>query len=271
VRPRRSSLAAAALLSFAVGACGSDGEVSNPDVRPFEEVQASDLVFEPDPTNPTRAVFHVTTTEPMICAIVWGETQELGRFNNSLDMAGTGIVEHDVFLPDVESGKEYFYVVQGTTADGTLHRSDVGTFSVDLPTGATVDRGPDLAEGARVVDVSSAFSDAFAAANAVDGDLSTEWSSAGDGDDAHIEIDLGEVVEVEGVEFLTRSMTDGSSVTETFTVTVDGGETLGPFPAGTPADPAVADVDVEGRVFRFEVDTSTGGNTGAVEILLYGP
>ena len=270
MRHRRSSVAAAALLGLVVGACGTDGDVPGAEVRPFEEVQASDLVFEPDPTNPTRAVFHVTTTEPMICAIVWGETEDLGRFNNSLNMAGTGIVEHDVFLPDVESGREYVYVVQGTTAAGTLYRSEVGTFSVDLPTATTVDRGPNLARGAEIIDVSSAFSDAFAAIHAVDGDLSTEWSSSGDGDDARIEIDLGDVVEVGGVEFLTRSMTDGSSVTETFTVAVDGGDPLGPFPAGTPADPAVADVDVAGRTFRFEVDSSTGGNTGAVEIRLYG-
>jgi hypothetical protein len=30
------------------------------------------------------------------------------------------------------------------------------------------------------------------------------------------------------------------------------------------------DLDVTGQVFRFDVDTSTGGNTGAVEIEIYG-
>lgn len=266
-------IAASIAIGLLAVACGGSGtESGDVDVRPFEEVQDSELVFEADPDNPTRGIFRVTTTEPMICAIVWGETEDLGRFNNSLDMAGTGIVQHDVFLPDIESGREYFYVVQGTTADGTLYRSEMATFSIETSESAsTVDRGPNLAEGATVTEVSSVFGDAFAGENAVDGDLSTEWSTSGDGDDASITIDVGEAVDVGGFQFLTRSMTDGSSITQTYTVTVDGGETLGPFPAGTPADPMVADVSTSGRVFAFDVESSTGGNTGAVEVGVFGP
>ena len=114
--------------------------------RPFSEVQASAFSFAPDPTDPSRAIFRVTTTEPMICAIVWGDDDSFGRFNNSLSMNGTGIVEHDVVLPDVEAGVEYQYVVQGTTADGTWYRSDVGTFRVDtVDVATTVDHGANLA------------------------------------------------------------------------------------------------------------------------------
>lgn len=257
-----------------LAACG-DGPASADDVeiRPFEEVQASDLMFERDPANPTRGVFRVETTEPMICAIVWGETRDLGRFNNSLNMAGTGIVQHDVFLPDVAPGTEYHFVVQGTTADGTLYRSEMSTFTIAGPesTATTVDRGANLARGAEVVQVSSEFNDAFSAANAVDGDLSTEWSTAGDGDDASITIDVGEATAVGGFEFLTRSMTDGTATTERYTVTVDDGDTLGPFPAGNAADPMFTEAAAEGRTFRFDVESSTGGNTGAVEIRMYAP
>lgn len=257
-----------ALLAIAIAACGSQ----DVDVRPFEEVQDSEFTFELDPTNPARAIFRVATTEPMICAIVWGESEEFGNFNNSLDMAGTGIVQHDVFLPGAEPGVEYTYVVQGTTADGTLYRSDVSTFTVaPLESSApTVDRGPNLATGAEVIEVSSEFNDAFAATQAVDGDLATEWSSAGDGDGASITIDVGEAVAVAAVEFLTRSMTDGSAITESFTVTVDGGEPQGPFPAGNPAEPQTSEVDLSGQVFTFQVESSSGGNTGAVELGLYG-
>jgi hypothetical protein len=237
-------------------------------VRPFEEVQASEFSFEVDETNPSRAVFRVTTTEPMICAIVWGEDETLGNFNNSLNMAGTGIIQHDVFLPGAVPGVEYSFVVQGTTADGTLYRSSMGTFAIpgSVASGTTDDQSVNLALNAEIVEVSSEFSDAFAADNAVDGDLGTEWSTVGDGDEATITLDLGGPVEVSGFEFLTRSMTDGSAVTDTFTVTVDGSDTLGPFPAGNPADPQPADAVVTGQVFTFEVETSTGGNTGAVEI-----
>ena len=94
----------------------------------------------------------------MICAIVWGETTDYGNFNNSLNMAGTGIVQHDVFLPGAQPGVEYHYIVQGSTADGTLYQSDPGTFTIPATdaTGDTVDRGPNLALGATITAVSSA-------------------------------------------------------------------------------------------------------------------
>jgi hypothetical protein len=260
-----------AVLVMAGASCTTDTGPEG-EVRPFSEVQASEFSFEADPTNPGRAIFRVTTTEPMICAIVWGEDAGLGNLNNSLDMAGTGIVQHDVFLPGAEAGVEYMFVVQGTTADGTLYRSEVSTFTIagTQSTASTPDRGPNLVVGADIVEVSSEFNETFAAINAVDGDLATEWSTAGDGDDASITVDLGAPAEVKSVEFLTRTMADGSATTDTFTVTVDDGETLGPFPAGNPSDPRTTTVSVTGQVFRFDVGSSTGGNTGAAEIRLFG-
>lgn len=258
-----------AAVALWVVACSSSPS-TDVEVRPFSEVQASEFSFEQDPTNPERGVFRVTTTEPMICAIVWGEDGTFGNFNNSLDMAGTGIVQHDVFLPGAEPGVEYTFVVQGTTAAGTLYRSPVSTFTIPENGSTPTPTQPNLAEGAEIIDVSSEFGGAFAAPNAVDGDLTTEWSSAGDGDDASITIDLGTASEVTGVQFLTRSMTDGSATTETFSVAVDQGEPLGPFPAGNPAEPRTADLSLVGRVFRFDVESTTGGNTGAVEIRILG-
>lgn len=110
-------------LALVASACtsGSGGDVV---VRPFSEVQDGAVSFEVDPGDPSRGIFRVTTAEPMICAVVWGEDGSFGRFNNSQSMSGTGITVHDVVLPDVEAGVEYHYIVQGTTADGTLYRSD---------------------------------------------------------------------------------------------------------------------------------------------------
>ena len=125
VPPHRSLAVAIGALAIATAApavtrAGDTVPPAPDDVaRPFSEVQNGPLLFEADPANPQRGIFHVTTTEPMICAIVWGPTEELGRFNNSLSMNGTGIVDHDVVLPGIEPAREYFYVVQGTTADGT--------------------------------------------------------------------------------------------------------------------------------------------------------
>ena len=66
-------------------------------------------------------------------------------------------------------------------------------------------------------------------------------------------------------------MADGTSTTDSYTVTVDDGATLGPFAAGTVADPRFSDLVTTGRRLRFDVESSTGGNVGAVEIRVYGP
>src|SRR5919106_6423249 len=261
------------LVALAATACGGDDDDSaaaaggDGQVRPFAEVQASDMTFEADPSDPTRGIFRVTTSELMICAIVWGTDDSLGRLNNSLDMNGTGIEQHDVFLPDVEPSTEYHFVVQGTTADGTLYRSEPGTFRIEGESPASAgarDDADNLALGAEIVDVSSEFSESFAAEGAVDGDTATEWATSRDGDEGSITLDLGSDQAIGGVEFVTRSMADGSSVTDTYTVTVDDADTLGPFPAGTVADPRLTELDTDGRRLRFDVETSTGGNVGAV-------
>ena len=279
-------LRAALVLStlVAVAACGDGaggdaepvGAPAEVEVRPFSEVQDGELTFEADPSDLRRGIFRVTTTEPMICAIVWGEDESLGRFNNSLSMNGTGIEQHDVVLPDIEVGATYSYVVQGTTADGTLHRSDVATFTIEGGAAATpvepdVEVGDELAEGATVVDASSSFSDDFEPGNAFDGDDATEWSTRGDGDGGFITVDLGEASEIGAVEFVTRSMADGSAITDTFTVSIDGGAPRGPFPAGTPARRRIAELAGSGGELRFDVETSSGGNVGAIAIRVYAP
>jgi hypothetical protein len=261
-------------LGLVAAACSTAGTTES--VRPFEDVQASEMVFENDPTFPGRGIFRVETTEPMICAIAWGESEALGRFNNSLDMNGTGIIDHNVFLPDAEPGVEYFYRVQGSTADGVLYQSELMTFALPETdsaggSGTAPEHGENLALEATVTDVSSEFSDSWAATNAIDDDLNTEWSTAGDGDDAFLTIDLGEEREVAGVEFLTRTMTDGSATTTSFHVVVDGNDRLGPFDAGNPANPAFNVAEFTGRILRFEVETTTGGNTGAIEIRVFAP
>jgi hypothetical protein len=66
-------------------------------------------------------------------------------------------------------------------------------------------------------------------------------------------------------------MSDGTAITRTFAVVVDGHHRYGPFPAGNSVDAHEARVSFTGRYLRFDVVTSTGGNTGAAEIEVFSP
>ena len=66
------------------------------------------------------------------------------------------------------------------------------------------------------------------ASNELDRDLATDWSSAGDGDDAWIEVELAEVTRIRSVGFWTRTMGNSAQV-RSFQVTTDDGEVHGPF------------------------------------------
>ncbi|MDP5184350.1 discoidin domain-containing protein [Blastococcus sp. BMG 814] len=248
------------------GCGGAEPASTGSAVLPAEQVFAEAPVVVPDPSG-TSATLQVTTEVDMACAVVFGREESLGDgIATDADMGGGAHAEHQAVMRGLEPGTEYFYRVQGSGADGRLYRSELMTFRTPDAEVAEVP-GENAALGAEVVDVSSEFSDAFAAGNAVDGDLGTEWSSDGDGDDASITLDLGRAVDVVGLTLRSRSMSDGTSVVETFTVTVDDGQTYGPFEAG--AAVVVNEADFTGRVLRFDAETTTGGNTGAAEIEVY--
>lgn len=275
-------IAGALLATVLFGACGSTAKpttsstaasVGITEVRPFSEVQASGIGFEPDPNDPSREILHVTTKVPTICAIVWGPDQTLGRFNNSLSMNGTGITQHDVVLPKVVPGATYTYVIEGITADGNLYRSPVGTFTIAVDGTPTTtpppEPGTNIATTATVTAFSSEYSADFAAKNAIDGDLSTEWATKGDGNAASITLDLGSATDIKGADFITRSMADGTATTSTYTVSIDDRPALGPFPASTPANAQPAAFSAHGRTITFHVTKTSGGNVGAAEIRVF--
>ena len=208
------------------------------------------------------------TSPPTVCAIAYGRTQALGSIANDPGMGGTAISHHVVVLKALTPNTTYRFRLTATDARGRVFQTpELASFTTTPAKPASA--GRDVAVGAKVVAVSSQFSNDFRAANAVDGNLSTEWSSAGDGDRAFITIDLGKPTAVTGVAFLTREMSDGSAITRTFTVVVDGGRRYGPFPAGNRLDPRTAAVSFTGRRLRFDVASSTGGNTGAAEIQVF--
>jgi hypothetical protein len=167
-------------------------------------------------------------------------------------------------LVDLQPGTTYVYRIQATTANGVIWVGEPGQITTPGGDGTGV---TNLALEGSVVETSSDFSADFAGANAIDGSLATEWSSQGDGNGAYIVIDLGRKAEVTGIGFRTRQMSDGTSITNQYTVTVDG-ELFGPFDAGPGL--ATAQFIATGQVVRVDLVDTTGGNTGAVEIEIYG-
>lgn len=256
----RALAVAAVAIALAAAACGDTGD-DGADVRRFEEIATSDVTFDFNGPGTVGRLF-VTTGVDVVCAVAYGETDDLGMIATDDDMAGGAHDDHSPRMPGLRPETQYFFRLQGVDATGTLYRSELMTFTTPAATEAA---GLNVAPNRASVASSSDFSDAFAAANAVDGDFATEWSSAGDGDDAFLEIDLGRMTDVVGVQYHTRQMTDGTAIAESFTVTVDGGEPLGPFPI----DGQPTDVEFTGQVLRFDVEQSTGGNTGAVEIEVF--
>ena len=266
-----SALFRFSLIAFAfvliVAACGGDSDSDLDRPADFSEISVGQPFMTPDPSG-VSATLTVTTSIDALCGVAFGETEQLGSLATDQDMGGQGHDQHNAILTGLTPDTEYFYRLQGVGPDGRLYQSELLTFTTSSAPESD-SHGKNVTLGAQVIEVSSEFSDAFGAANAVEGDLATEWSSAGDGDSSFITIDLGGVLDLIGVEFLTRTMGDGSATTETFYVVVDGDERLGPFDAGSPAVSGVNPIEVSGQTLRFEVDSSTGGNTGAIEVRVF--
>ena len=72
------------------------------------------------------------------------------------------------------------------------------------------------------------------------------------------------------VEFQSRSMSDGSAIAAAFTITTGSGETFGPFELPDAQSSYAFDVGIEADTLRFDLVDTTGGNTGAVNVAVYG-
>jgi len=253
VRP----LVAVVALCLGATACGGTGGTnSSASIRPFGlvEVGKTHLQVAADGRS---AIVQLETNPPTVCAIAYGRTESLGSIADDPDMGGTAITRHTVVLGGLTPGATYRFRLTATDAQGFVFQTRaLGTFTTPRSVGAL---GPNIAIGAKVVAVSSQWSNAYKAANAVDGNLSTEWASAGDGNRAFITIDLGREREIAGISFITREMSDGSAITRAFAVVVDGRRRYGPFPAGNLVDPRIARASFTGRRLRFDVVTSSGG------------
>ncbi|MFA9492048.1 MAG: discoidin domain-containing protein [Anaerolineales bacterium] len=221
------------------------------------------------------ATLPIHTTVPVACTVVYGTTPEFGSLTLDQDMAGGTHSDHNPLLSGLEPETTYYFRVQGVDDDGNIYLSEVMTFTAPPLDDAPTENLASPLQGAEITEYSSAFGGAapderWGAKSAFDDNPNTEWSSAGDGDDAWIEIKLAQPARVDTVSFHSRAMPDGSAITLAFTVTTDNGEVVGPFDVPNTSQPFEFELAFEAQTLRFDLVDTTGGNTGVVDIAVFG-
>jgi hypothetical protein len=225
--------------------------VGNPTVAPVQGGQ--------------QATLTVRTKRPLACKVLYGTDANTSE-GSAVEKPASARLRHRITIGGLAPRTQYFYRVQGADSNGRKHYSKVLTFYTAGPEGLRTP-GKNVAVGAKVTGVSSQLSLISRGANAVDGDQQTEWVSKGDGDKAWISIDLGRVVQLGGVGFRTRSLGDGTAIIRSITVTGDDGKAHGPYRLGMGV--TVINLKLTTRMLRFDAVSTTGGNTGAIEIEAY--
>lgn len=221
------------------------------------------------------ATLPIQTSIPVACTVVYGTTPEFGSLSLDQDMAGGTHSDHSPLLSGLEPETEYYFRVQGVDDDGIVYLSDVMTFTTpELEKSETTNlASSDM--GSEIVGFSSAFGgadllDRWGAGAAFDDNPNTEWSSAGDGDEAWVEIKLAQRAQINSVSFQSRAMNDGSAITKSFTITTGEGDVYGPYDLPDADDAYTFETPIEAQIIRFALTETTGGNTGVVDIAVYG-
>jgi hypothetical protein len=223
----------------------------------------------------TSARVNFVGTVPLACYLTYGTDETFGNVTNDPDMAQAAIIEHNPILLDLQPDTEYVYRMQGIGEDGVIYVSNVYSFRT-LPADKTLSANLLSPErGAVVTGVSSNFGSQdndgrWGILNAFDGNAATAWATNGDGDNGWFEVELAETSQIDELEFFTRQMSDGTSIITSFTVTIDDGSVYGPFEVDIVDQSTTFEVDFISRTLRFDINSSTGGNTGALEVAAYG-
>jgi hypothetical protein len=216
------------------------------------------------------------TSRAASCAVEFGRSPDLldGYAEDpTMDVDNPYSIDHDVPLFGLAPDTTYHWRAVVVDPGGRAYTSDVLAFDTLM----TEDLRANVATLATVAGVSSNFGGAandatWGADAAIDGDPSTEWASNGDGDDAWIEVEWEEPVTLSAVRVWTREMADGTSVVTSFTLS-DGAATWGPFPLDGHDAPTTVELEsaITVEALRFEVEASTGGNTGLRDWALLTP
>lgn len=212
-----------------------------------------------------------TSSVPLACTVVYGTTKAFGKIANDPDMGSLTTIDHNPVLGGLQPETRYYFRVQGISADGKLYAGKIREFTT-----AAKAKGPAglMALSASVMLVSSNYGGAandqsWGANSALDGDPSTAWSSSGDGSDAFLVLDFGKQTNVGAIDIWTRTMSDGTAQISTFTATDDAGKVHGPFTLPDASKSYRFELKSTTKTLRIDADTSSGGNTGLVEILAY--
>ncbi len=225
------------------------------------------------------AVIRFTTSQPTTCDVVYGIAEDM------LDQVATDpnmlennfLTDHDVPLEDLLPEKTYYYKARATTEDGLTYFSSIQLFTTKPETAdASYSNIALQSMGTSVTSVSSNWGNgdndsSFGANNAIDGMMSTEWSTNGDGDEAFITLDFGQQRTISRFGFRSRKMMDGSSIITGIRLTFDGDMMMGPFETPDPDSLYTFDLTppVTAQTVRVDAVSSTGGNTGAKEIQFF--
>ena len=101
-------------------------------------------------------------------------------------------------------------------------------------------------------------------------EVAARHGDAGDGDEAWIEVKLAERAQIDSVAFQSRSMNDGSAITRIFSITTGEGDEFGPYELPDADDAYTFETPIEAQILRFALTETTGGNTGVVDIAVFG-
>jgi hypothetical protein len=243
-------------------------------VAPIEDIIDEDLVVTSFAADGS-ARLPIRTQVPVACTVVYGPTPNFGSLTLDRDMGGGVHSDHNPVLTGLEPDTLYYFRTQGVDQEGIIYLSEVMTFTTPPSDGTDTDNLASSDRGATVTGFSSAFggadlNDPWGAGNAFDDNPNTEWSSAGDGDDAWIEVTLAETAKIDTISFWSRSMPDNTAITEAFTITTDGDDTHGPFAVPDTGQAYEFEVDFATQTLRFDLVNTTGGNTGVVDISVLG-
>ncbi len=242
--------------------------------------QLSDLSIVTD--GPEPAIVDITTTEarltfistiPLACSVIYGTTPEFGAVAVDASMNGGAIIDHNPILINLKADTLYYYRVQGADAQGNFYWAPINSFTTASESLAD-NNLLSINNGATITAVSSNFgqaenNQAWGANSAIDGSANSAWSSAGDGNDAFIKISLAQTEQIEIIEVWSRSMPDGSAKIQSFTITIDSGEVLGPFELVDTLQAYQFTLNRSTSSIRLDVVSSSGGNTGLMEIAAY--
>lgn len=270
MKPIRKTLILVLFLTLTLTSCADRGVVSSDVLLPHDLPDG----FE-GPTvsyNTGRSVtIDFWTGVPTMCNVAFGVDTTYGSLATMSMMEGA-VRDHSIILTGLEPETTYHYRINLTDESATFYQSQDFTFTT-----AAVENVQAQAQSLAldVIDVSSNFGNGdngarWGANSAVDGDLATEWSSNSDGDNAWIEVSMSGTYQVNEIGFWTRKMNNDTAQIFKFTVTTNQGETFGPFELPDADQIYRFPVEFTAKSLRFDAVETNTGNTGAVEIVVYG-